>query len=449
VSTAAPSPAPTLVRPPRAPGTVIACALTDVMMADLAVSVVFFYDRALDSGALEAGLAAALDHLPPFAGRLRTTGDRLELVCDGSGAAWAEADLPLTLAEAMARVTLPTSGLVDHVDAPAARGGTTPLLNVRVSALADGGTALGISFHHAVGDMGTFMMLLRSWSALTAGTPPPQAIVVPDRGAYLDSVLPARDQGRPGIRLMSDDEAADLRRDLESAMLSGRVVQIYFTDDEAAAMRDELSADAGQRLSITDVLTAFVVTTVRDLDADAESRNLAVAVDIRRRLDLPAEVIGNLTNELYLSCPPGGAPGPLAARLRAGIEDFTRSHLSIRSSHELLDTIGWSRLRDCVPVGFDLRNRTFSFSSWSLFGLYDTTFGGAPPVFFSPSPALLLPWTSWLVEGFGGHGHLYTVVLPARLAAKLRGADGRAALHRFRDADAGLPALAATARKVI
>ena len=89
MSTAAPSPAPTLVRPARAPGTVIACALTDVMMADLAVSVVFFYDRALDSGALEAGLAAALDHLPPFAGRLRTTGDRLELVCDGSGAAWA------------------------------------------------------------------------------------------------------------------------------------------------------------------------------------------------------------------------------------------------------------------------------------------------------------------------------------------------------------------------
>ena len=61
-------------------------------------------------------------------------------------------------------------------------------------------------------------------------------------------------------------------------------------------------------------------------------------------------------------------------------------------------------------------------------------------MFFSPAANLQLPWVSWMVEGFENTGSLFTVVLPARLAARLRGPEGRAALHRYREPEDALPA---------
>ena len=48
---------------------------------------------------------------------------------------------------------------------------------------------------------------------------------------------------------------------------------------------------------------------------------------------------------------------------------------------------------------------------------------------------------NWLIEGFGGCGYLATVILPSRLSARLRGPDGGAVLHRFREPSDPLPAL--------
>jgi len=433
----------------RGSGMVISCGLTDIMFADITTSVVLFFERALDDAGLADGLAAALDRVPAFAGRLRAGDGTLDIVCDDEGVPMTTFDLGETLNEAIGRVTLPGSGLADHVDAPLARAGGHPLLKVRVSRLADGGTALGCSWHHAVGDMQSFMLLMRAWSAAVEGNPLPEVLIVPDREAYLDEVLPAEDLGRPGIRLLDDDEAARLEGEIGAAIMTGRTVQVYFGPDEAGRMRSEFSAAAGQRLSTNDSLCAHIVTTIRQLDEDQEARNLATSVDIRRRLGLPSSVVGNLTNELHLSAAPGTAPEVLAARIRDAVDDFEHSHLSIRASRAFLEKIGRTRIRDCVPVGFDLSRRTFSFNSWSRFGVYDVTFEGQRPAYFSPAASVQLPWTSWLADGFGGTGFLYTVVVPARLVARMRTPEGRAAIHRFREADDALPALAGAARKLI
>lgn len=439
-----------VVRAGHAPGTVIRCGLTDVMMANVTVSVVFFYERPLDEARLSAGLAAALRQVPAFAGRLREGSQGLEIACVDAGVPVHTFDAAETLPEAMSRVTLPSSGLVAHVDAALARSGELPLLTVQVSRLADGGMALGVSWHHAIGDLRSFMLLMRAWSAAAAGEGDPEpAIAVPDRDAYLDQVLPAADSGRPGIRLLDDEEAAAQRSELEAAVMTGRVVQAYFGDAEVARMREALSAAAGQRLSANDVLCAHMVSAVRALDEDTAARKLALAVDIRRRLGLPENLLGNMTNEIYLTCDPERGPAAIATQIRSAVAGFAGDHLSIRSSRRLLVEIGPERIADCVPVGFDLRNKTFSFNSWSRSGLYDISFGQQRPAFFSPSPNVTVPWTSWLVEGCGGTGYLFTLVVPARLAGRLRGASGRAALHRFRAEEDELPELAATARKLL
>lgn len=437
------------IRAGHSPGTVVRCGLVDTMLADLPVSVVYFFARTLDEARLGDGLARALAHVPVFGGRLRPRDETLELVCDDAGVPMTFVDVDEPLSGAIGRVTLPASGFVTHVDAPAACRGEQPLLTVQVSRLAGGGTALGCSWHHAVGDITTFMLLMRAWSASVEGLPPPPVEVVEDRDAYMDKVLPAEDSGRPAFRLLDTAADAELRGQVELAARSSRTVQAYFGDAEVGRMRAELSAAAGQELSRNDALCAHLVSTIRHLDGDARTRVLTLPVDMRRRYDLPPGLVGNLLSEISLPWPPHDGPGTLAAGIRAAVDDFTRAHLSYRANHAFLEMVGRSRVRDCVPNGFDPANRAISISNWSRLGAYGVAFDGHHPAAFSPATTFQLPWVSWLVEGFDNSGFLYTIALPSTLVGRLRAPDGRAALHRFRDPTDPLPPLATEARKLL
>ncbi|HEX5401906.1 MAG TPA: acyltransferase [Pseudonocardiaceae bacterium] len=439
-----------VVRAGRASGTVVRCGLTDTMLADVAVSLVLFYEHALDVSRLADGLATALDRVPVFGGRLRTGADRrLEIVCTDDGVPLSTYDVDESLPDAISRVALAGAGLVDHVDAPKARVGGLPLLTIRVNRLAGGATALGISWHHAVADMQGFIVLLRAWSAAIEGSPPTDVDLAEDRDAYLDDVLPAQDSGRPGFRLPDADEAAAIQREFATALGANRTVQIYFSAVEVNRMRQKFGAEAGVRLSANDVLCAHVASTIRVLDNETEDRVLVLPVNIRKLLNLPSGVVGNLFGEICLTCPAGGRPETLAGEIRTAVGDFVGSHLNIRTNREFLAAIGPSRLPDCVPVGFDPARRTLSISNWSHFGGYDIPLAGQRPVLISPAANPPLPWTSWLVEGLDGVDYVSTVVLPARLAARLRGATGRDALHSYREPGDILPALATAVRKLV
>lgn len=437
-----------MVRAGRVPGTVIRCGLTDILIADVPVSVVFCYEHAVDTDRLAAGLARALDHIPVFAGRIREDGDTMEIVCDDGGVAMTTYDVDDTLGEVIGRFGVASSDFVDHVDAPGTRLGELPLLTVRVTRLSDGGMVVGCSWQHAVGDMHSFMLLMRAWSAFVEGTEPPAAMIVDDPDTYLDGVLPAEDSGQPGVRLPDAEEAAELTAQLAAALRANRVVQSYFTDAELTRMKTEITAAAGRRLSTNDVICGHLLSTIRVLDDDAEARAMAMPVNIRKHLNLPDAAVGNLVNEIYVSCAPKSTAEAIAADIRTAVNDFGGAKMSIRANRRLAESIGRSRLRDCFPIGFNPAQKTFAVTNWSRFGVYDVVFDGQAPALFSPVTNLALPWVAWLVEGFGGAGILFVVALPARLANRLRGADGRAALHRYRDPDEELPALAKAVRKL-
>jgi Transferase family len=421
----------------------------DTMVADLPVSVAFFFRQPLDQARLAHGLAEALDRIPLFAGRLRQTDTDLDIICDDSGVPMTSFDIDESLGEASSRVTLPFSDLVERVEATRARVRPRPLMTVRLTHLADGGTVLGCSWHHAVGDVQSFMLFMRTWSACVEGTRPPDVRIVADRDVYLDGLLPDEDSARPGFRLPDPAEAAVLMREVKAALTANRTLQIYFAVDEIARMRREFSQVAGCSLSRSDTICAHLVSVVRQLDDDTEPRHLAMPVDIRRRLGLSPAILGNPLDEIYLSCAPNVAPGVLAAEIRAAVNDFARSHLSFRANRAFLEKVGRSRLRYCVPLSFDPVRRTFTFSNWSGSGAYDIVFGGQRPILFSPIPALQLPWVSCLVEGFAGSGHLATVALSSQLAARLCSPEGVAALHRYREPADNMPMLTTAMRNLI
>ncbi|MFE6865754.1 acyltransferase [Kitasatospora sp. NPDC057692] len=437
------------VRAGTAPGTVVRCGLADTMLADLAVSVVLFFERALDEDRLAAGLARALERVPVFAGRLRTVDGVLEAVCDDSGVPMVSYRVDGTLAESMGRVTAPGALHADPLDAPAARTGGGPLLAVRVTRTGDGGTVLGCSWHHAIGDLHSFALLLRAWSAAVEGEELPEAELVEDQDALLDRVLPAEDCGRPGFRVPGPGERALLDREVAAGPRANRTVQLYFGDAEIARMREEFAAAAGRWVSSGDAVCAHVTHTLRELDGDRETRWLTVPVNARRPLGLPDALVGNLLGDIHLPYAPGDGPAALAGALRTAVQEYTEEHLNLRANLRFLAELGRPGLGACVPIGFDPQHRRISFSNWSRFGLYDATFQGQRPVFFSPTGNYPLPWVCWAVEGFGGTGLLTTAVVPARLAARLRGTEGRAALHRYRDPSDALPDLLAAVSKVL
>lgn len=434
----------TMIGPARPADLLVRCGITDTMLAGVPVGLAMFFRGTLDTGRLADGLAEALTHVPVFAGRMRH-GDNglLEIECGAGGVPVSVCDVDEPLGDAIGRVAIARSGYVDHVSE------FEPLMRVKVSRLADGGTVVGLSWHHAVGDMLSFVLLLRAWSAAVDGAPMPDARIVLDRDAYLDAVLPERDCGRPGFRLPEPEERAELEREVGNALAANRTVHVYFGAAEVARMRQKFVADAGRALSANDVLCAHFTSTIRQLDNDTEDRLLTVPVNLRRPLGLADGAVGNLLGDVQVRCPAGGPPAALAAQIRESVSEFADRHLNLRTNRAFLAAIGPALLPDCVPVGFDPKHRTMTVTDWTRFGGYDITFQGHRPALVAPVANPPLPWLGWFIEGFDGAGVLATVVLPAKIAARLRGAEGRAAVHRYAEPGDIRPALADTVRKLV
>lgn len=424
-----------------APGQVVRCCLTDTGATRGVFSLVMFFEQALDETRLREGLARALGHVPAFGGRLRLRDDILEIVCDDSGVPLTTAEFGHNLPQTITELTKPGTDLVQPIDGKAAWSGELPLLAVRMNRLTDGGMALGCTWHHAIGDLRSFVLLMQAWSAFVEGTAPPAVILAENREEYLDTILPVTDCGRPGYRLMDPTEAQAQRSAAGRAVRETRNLEIYFTDVEVSRLRQRFSDAAGRKLSANDVLCAHIVTTISRFQDEPRTAHLSMPVDIRNRLGLPNGVIGNLTSDMRVPCRPEMGPEAVAADIRTGLDDFVRSHLNLRSTRDFLAGHRGS-LRDCFPLGFNLARREFTISNLSGSGLYDITFEGQHPTYVCPTPSPF-PWLGLLIEGFGKAGFLCAIGVPEGLGELLAGRSGRAALHPTREPGDTLPDLAA------
>jgi hypothetical protein len=135
----------------------------------------FMYDRVVDAETLRASLASTLAEYPVLAGRVRVASRsclrlNLEVSLDDAGVAFSTADSPATLADlARPGAVQGRSNLVPHdIFTPlypwrCIHGGGV-LVAVRVTRLADGGTAVAVSWSHAVADGRAMHAFLDAWA---------------------------------------------------------------------------------------------------------------------------------------------------------------------------------------------------------------------------------------------------------------------------------------------
>lgn len=422
------------VRSPVPSALVVKCAFTDMLLQKLAVSVVFFYPRPIDEQALRAGLEQALERIPLFAGRLHDAGDGLVLECDNSGVPWSTAAADLSLDEAIAVLAAEQAPwLLQEVEPARALTGRGPLFTVRLTRLKDGGSVLGLCWHHPIGDMHSFMLLMRAWSAAVEGRPLPEVLLVEDREAYLVRQVAPGGTTRPALRRVGAGELLRLIPYMAWTARRKTRVEVQFSEEEIDAMRGQLSAAAGQRLTSNDVVCGHVMELVIRLDDTQRSRILDIAVNYRSRVGLDPRLLGNLVAPMEIACDPGDDAARIAARIRHGVDHYLDEHLSLYASLKYIAEHGGAgQLGRCLPNAFDPLNRTMLVTNWSRFGVYDVSFGGQTPVYFTPVGGSPAPWAAWLVEGRGNRGLFLSIYLPRELAARLNSAEGKARLHRFR-----------------
>jgi hypothetical protein len=429
-----------LIRPLHAERLEIRCNVGDAIVANLAVHIVFFFERHLDTGALTRAFARALTNLPIFAGRMTVVDGRMAIRCEGQGVPFTSVSSGRTLPEAIGSVSADSGlWLIDPVNGATARWGLGPLCKVRVTHLADDATAIGFSWHHAIGDMQTSMHFMNAWAAAAADKPLAEPLIVEDRAAYLDEHLPADGAREPGVRCLGLAEFARSALYLAKDARKQRTLSCYFGEDEIARMRDAYGNR--MRLSANDVVCAHVSEALMKADPAVDRRTLAIAVNARDRCGLDPMLIGNIITTLNVDLRRGEAASSIAERIRHNVDHFADEHCDMRINQQFLDVAGAWRAARCVISAFNPARWNPVITNWSGFGAYRIQFEDAFPSYYTPVMKLPVAGGGALMQGADGRGLAFQMSLPPREFEATSSPAIREHLHRFRCAGDDIPRL--------
>jgi Transferase family len=429
-----------MISPLRAQRLDIRCNVVDVVLSNVANHLVFFFERQLDTKVLADAFAHALTNLPIFAGRMSLAGGALRIRCRGQGVPFTSASSDRTLQEAIRSVTEDSGEwLVDPVNGATARWGFGPLCKVRVTHLADDATAIGVSFHHAIGDMQTLMFLMNAWSAAAAGKPLPEPVIVEDRAAYLDEHLPADGALEPGVRCLGLAETARSLLYLAKDGRKQRTLSLYFGDDEITRMREAYGNP--MRLSVNDVVCAHVSEALMNADPAVDRRTLAISVNTRNRCGLDPMLVGNILSALNVDIRRGDTARSIAESIRHDMDHFTDEHCDMRINQQFLDTAGKWRGARCVAAGFNPDRWNPLITNVSGFGAYRINFEDISATYCTLVMKVPVAGYGSLIEGAEGRGLIFQMTLPPKDFEAMSSPTIRERLHRFRRADDDFPRL--------
>jgi hypothetical protein len=429
-----------LISPLHAQRLDIRCSAVDVALSNVAIHFVFFFQRQLDTTVLADGFAHALTNLPIFAGRMTLVGGALRIRCRGQGAPFTSVSSDRTLHEAIRALTEDSGDwLVDPVNGATARWGFGPLCKVRVTHLADDATAIGVSIHHAIGDLQTLMFFMNAWSAAAAGKPLPEPVLVEDRAAYLDEHLPADGAADPGVRCLGLAETARSLLYLAKDGRKQRTLSLYFGDDEITRMRE--AYESRMRLSANDVVCAHVSEALMNAYPAVDRRILAISVNTRKRCGLDPMLVGNILSALNVDIRRGETARSIAQRIRYDVDHFADEHCDMRINQEFLDSAGKWRAARCVATGFNPVQWNPLITNVSGFGVYRVNFEDTSATYCTMVMKVPVAGYGSLIEGTAGRGLVFQMTLPPKDFEAMSSPAIREHLHRFRRADDDIPRL--------
>ncbi|OBF21702.1 acyltransferase [Mycobacterium sp. ACS4331] len=418
----------------------IRCDAADAMVANLAVHFVFFFERRLDVNVLADSFAHALTSMPLLAGRIAVHRGRMRIRCAGQGVPFTAVSSHRTLREAITSTSEDNAGwLVDPINGVATRCGLGPLCRVRVTHLADDATAIGFAWHHAIGDVRTLMHFMNAWTAIAAGTPFAQPLIVEDRAAHLDAHLPSKGASEPGVRCLGHAELARSALYLAKDARRQRTLGLYFGADEIRRMR--CSYATRMWLSSNDVVCAHVCEALMAADPAVDRRTLAIAVNARGQCGLDPMLVGNIITTLNVDVHRAESGRSIAERLRRMVTHFADEHCDLRANQQFLDAASAWQATRCVSTAFNAHRWNPLITNLSGVGLARIEFEGTPLSFHAMVMKLPVPGLGALMEGAGGRGLMFQMSLPPKDFDAMSRPELQERLHRFRQDGDDIPRL--------
>ncbi len=421
----------------------ITCSITDQLVKNFPVPVVFFYRKKIDYRVLIDALKEVLSDFPIFAGTLKNIDGNLSIDCNNQGVLFSVTKEDYTLDKVLNKLPrIKKKRLVELINPKKVISHQIPIVTIKIVYFLCGGMTLGVCWHHSIGDMQTFMCLMKAWSKAVNKEEYLLPLIVRERNEYLQTNLEKNDNTSPGVRYLNTRK---LLRLLFYLLLPARnqfSFGFYFSENELQNMREEFLAKTAQKLSTNDVLCAYLFSIISELDAYKKKRYLSITVNYRSRTQLPQNILGNFISFINILTNQRVEPFQLAKEIRASVDHFQSLHMNFFATQKYIEQNGGIKKIDrFVPTSLDPINRTLAVTNWANFGVYDITFGDSKPFYFTPFGDAPFPWLSVIVEGFSNDGLVFYVALPSKLAKKLMQEDNLRKIHQYRDQKEIVPEL--------
>ncbi|KAG8099713.1 hypothetical protein GUJ93_ZPchr0013g34929 [Zizania palustris] len=372
---------------------------------------------------VKKGLADALVHYYPVAGRIREMQPERKLVveCTGEGVVFVEADADVSLSDFGDVLCLPIPCYQEFLCNPDGNSAVVvgrPLLFVQVTRLRCGGFVFGLQICHNIADAAGTVQLLRAIGEMSRGMPAPTVAPVWARELLMARSPPVVTH-QHHAHLAYDETAADGNHDV---LGSGEpLVQraFFFGPKEMSAMRELAAVPAGARVSRFELLTAFLWqrrAAALEFGADDEVR-VMFTVNARGRISppLPAGFYGNAVAYAVAAWTAGRlreSPLGEVVKMVAAAKAKAASDGYVQSVADLLVQRGRPRFVRAV--------RTYLVSDVTRAGFESVDFGWGEAVYGGPAASTVLATFHLRVKNSSGEeGIAVPLCLPAAAMERL------------------------------
>ena len=360
------------------------------------VGYVAFYRRTLDRERLMRSLETVAAACPLLTGRMTRSprGPKaIALSDEGIGFEWCESRD--TLGDWRDPDRNAIGGFVRLPFPQDPRRRFQPLMTVRLTQLAGGGSVLGVGLGHVLADGTGIAQLLRDWARVARGERIEPSLWHRREQAEAFRVdgfeperVPVRERTYLGLHEASIPELGRLYLHLLRRLPEWVGLTIPIRGEHIEDLKAQVNGGATERLSSNDVLSAFLWKLLdRALWPEGSRRSRFFGVtDLRRHAPGAGDraVFGNMSGHLLLETKPGGARAldvaALATRLRAEAraiapERFCQQEVWLR--HRQLNG-RMTRVLGAEPYPGDV-----AVSNCRYIPFYDIDFGGGRPYFFN------------------------------------------------------------------
>jgi hypothetical protein len=397
---------------------------------DGTVPLLFLYRRSIDTGRLKESMAQALALYPDFASRVIKRGSRYTLQLSGGAVALRVQTGP-PIEHILADLDAHSAHLVHSADPDVARLTDRSFTRIWITQASGGGTAIGLSYRHCVGDAKTALMFMSCWAALARGESPPAPTRAWDRQARMLAVL-GETRGRSLARRMRSDEIAMGARLLARRGRHLHPLTVFFGAREISALRAELEHELERPVSTNTALTANLLIFSRDVYRPRTTVPCSMFVDYRHRLGFEPNEVGNLIGWVSADLGETTTVASMASELEGQVASFDASNAGVAPTQRFYDDIEHSPAATRTMLAtYDVTRTVFSISNIAPFE--DSLDFGAGHLALTSLPRFVSPLNGamTLTRGLDGQGMACSVLLPRAVTSRVEPA--LRFLHRLRE----------------